>query len=104
VGGRAGKATRAPRAAAPPRGRQAAQREARDFRNRSAGLALRLRGERRGKRQFAPALACPKAARPRHGQISNVGKGNAGNTPASRERGRRRTRQDQIPRWPEGRL
>ena len=28
---------------------------------------------------------------------------NAGNAPASRERGRRRTRQDQISLWPEGR-
>ena len=72
--GRAGKATgRLARRRHPwPAGRAA--RSAR-LRNRSAGLALRLRGERRGKRQCTAALACPKAARPRHGQISNVGKG-----------------------------
>ena len=40
---------------------------------------------------------CTAAARPRRDQIGNVGKRNAGNTPASGERGRRRTRQDQIP-------
>ncbi|MET4348112.1 hypothetical protein ABIC08_008160 [Bradyrhizobium sp. RT9b] len=58
--GRAGKATRAPRVAAPPRGRQAAQREARDFSNRNDGFALRLRGERRGKRQSPQPSPAPR--------------------------------------------
>jgi len=58
-------------------------------------------GARTPRNDKTAALACPRqctaAARPRRDQIGNVRKRNAGNTPASGERGRRRTRQDQIP-------